>query len=190
MIYQKFLKSNSIYFIWDNFLKHKDIGDDELRVLDIAAGCGLAGKYMRDISSPKSINGLGTLESARISCLRDYPKIYDDYYVLNLRDIKSDEKTLLKEKMFNCINIVSASGGSDDFEYHYVELQEYEIILELIIPRGYVILNVREIELKGQIEIKKLLGKHCNLINESPYTHRQLLNGNAIAHKVLVYKVL
>jgi len=191
VIYQKILKSNSIYFVWDNFLKYKDIRDDELRILDVAAGSGLAGEYMRRISNPKSIHGLDILESARTACMRDYQKIYDDYYVLNLRSIKCSEKTLLKDKNFNCISIISASGGSDDdFDYHDVELQEYETILELISRSGYIILNVRERELKGQTEIKKLLGKHCYLINEAAYTHRQLLNGSAIAHKALVYKML
>ena len=190
IMYQKILKSKSIYSVWDIFLNHKEIANNELRILDIGAGSGLAGQYIRSISSPQILHGLDILESARTSCLRDYPKIYDEYHVINLQKMQSHEKNLLKSKNFNCITIISSSGGSDDDpDYHDVELQEYQEIIDIINNSGYIVFNIREYELRGQVEIKKLLGKYCTLINETVYPHRQLLNGSIVNNKALIYRI-
>jgi hypothetical protein len=188
IIYQNICKSNSIYTVWDTFLS-RGLIKTEYRILDVGAGSGLSGKYIREKSNPALLLALDILPSAKTACLRDYPYIYDEYFVWDLSNLSHDQMSYLTDKNFNCITVVSASGGSeDDQDDHDVEINEYKSILKILPISGYVVFNIREKELTGQRMIKTYLEKYCETICEEIYPHRLLFNGNTTYNKVMVYQ--
>jgi len=189
IIYQEICESNSIYEVWDTFCSVKLL--ENYKILDIGAGSGLSGKYIREKSNPETLIALDILPSAKAACLRDYGKIYDDYLVWDLANLTTEQQSFLKSKNFNCITIVSASGGSDDDQdSHDVEINEFKSILDIVSTGGYIVFNIREQELKGQSLIRKYLESYCEKVIEKTYVHRLLFNGNNSNNKVLVYKKL
>jgi hypothetical protein len=188
IIYQKICKSNSIFKVWDIFLS-KELIQANYRILDVGAGSGLSGKYIKEKSHPELLIALDILPSAKTAYLRDYNHIYDEYLVFDLSNMSNDQVSCLKSKNFNCITVVSASGGSDDDQDdHDVEINEYKSLLKIIKIGGYIVFNIREKELTGQKMIKNYLEKYCETICEENYLHRFLFNGSTVNNKVLVYQ--
>jgi SAM-dependent methyltransferase len=188
IIYQKICKSNSIFKVWDVFLS-RELIKDKYRILDVGAGSGLSGKYIKEKSNPEMLIALDILPSAKTAYLRDYNHIYDEYLVFDLANLSNDQISYLKNKDFNCITAVSSSGGSDDDQDdHDVEINEYKSLLKIIKIGGYIVFNIREKEVTGQTMIRNYLEKYCETICSEIYPHRFLFNGSIVNNKVLVYQ--
>ncbi|MGP1308947.1 MAG: class I SAM-dependent DNA methyltransferase [Phycisphaerales bacterium] len=121
----------------DNWL---DAGD--LRVLDVGAGNGIVGERLRELGSDRVV-GVDIIPEARESALRDRPRVYDEYHVADLTDLKPDQKKALEDESFNGLTVVAALGFND------IPPMAFAQAYNLVEDGGWLAFNVKEDFLEG-----------------------------------------
>ena len=61
---------------------------EDLVVLEVGAGSGMVGKALSDLGV-KSITGIDILPEAAVAATRQYPEVYENYYVEDLTKLSS-----------------------------------------------------------------------------------------------------
>jgi SAM-dependent methyltransferase len=150
-----------------------------LRVLDVACGSGLMGKFLKENSPIKveTLVGVDIIPEAITALKRDYPNIYDNaFLVKNDVDLKS-----ISNLSFNCLVI---SGGAS-----HIELEEIKKYIECINKNGYVVFNLLIEDQSGRRgEILKWLNENLSFCESEIYNHRKLVNGNIVKHEAFLYQ--
>ncbi len=150
-LYRDLLRLNAPDIVWDYFDRNFNNKSKTLRVLDLAAGSGLSGQTIKNTSNVDLLIGIDILEEAKVAYERDYGDIYDVYYVMDFNNLSDYQVALLQGYRFNCLVVVSASGGSDEeVDYHDVELNEYKQAFDILMPNGFLVFNIREHMTTGQ----------------------------------------
>lgn len=147
------------------------------RVLDIACGSGLMGKYIKNNSLTKVelLVGIDILPEAIIALNRDNPNVYDKTYILGKDNIAN-----LKMYEFNCL-IVSAAAN-------HLALNDYQNYVKLLSANTYIVFNLTK-NPTGQKRLKILqwMDNNFKLCYKKLYPHRKLMNGRTIEHEVFMY---
>jgi 2-polyprenyl-3-methyl-5-hydroxy-6-metoxy-1,4-benzoquinol methylase len=105
-----------------------------LVVFDIAAGSGLMGKQLASVGI-KSVVGLDILPEAAEAATRDYPGVYEKYYVEDLTNLTPAVKQELEERGFNCL--ICCSSISCHFP-----VQAFINAFNLMPDHGWIAFNV------------------------------------------------
>lgn len=108
-----------------------------LTTLDFGAGNGLVGERLDDLGIGPIV-GVDLLEQARDAALRDRPGVYEDYLVLDLTAMTSDERAELERHDFGGLCCVAALGFGDVPPVAFAEA------LNLVGDGGWVAFNVRD----------------------------------------------
>ena len=161
---------------------------ESLVVFEIAAGTGLCGKHLHSLGV-KSIVGVDIVPEAAMAANRDYPDVYEKYYVEDLTDITPIAKQELVEKKFN--TLVCCSSLSCHFP-----IQGFINSFNLIENDGWITFNVNtyvidSFEDEDSFEQKKaidfsLLYQYMikegilEVTNKHYYIHRFLTNGKPL----------
>lgn len=150
-----------------------------LKVLDVACGSGLMGKFLKD-NSPMPIETIvGTdISIEGIEALnRDYPNIYDEAFIF--RDESDFDQ--LKNYRFNCLSIC---GGANQ-----VKLDEIKKYISFLSDGAYITFNLRT-EVKGNSRKSILDWMHSELIfcESYIYNHRKLGNGTLVKHEAFMFE--
>ncbi len=169
------LKCDVYSALWKPLSEITDI--NRWRILDIACGSGLMGKYIKDKSSTKVelLAGVDILPEAITALHRDNPNIYDKTYVLG-RDNIADLKTYA----FNCM-IMSAAAN-------HLELADYKNYVKLLSEHAYVVFNLTNTPAEQRrLKILRWMNDNFTLCYKSLYPHRQVMNGKTVEHEVFMY---
>jgi hypothetical protein len=161
---------------------------DSLVVLDIAAGTGLIGKHLASLGV-KSIVGVDIIAEAAEAAQRDYPNVYEKYYVEDLTDITPAAQQELANRGFNCL--VCCSSLSCHFP-----IQGFINSFNLIENDSWVAFNVNTYIIEeldntevfeykkaaefGQLYHQMIKAGILEVTNKHYYLHRLLMNGKAL----------
>ena len=161
---------------------------DSLVVLDIAAGTGLIGKHLASLGV-KSIVGVDIIAEAAEAAQRDYPNVYEKYYVEDLTDITPATQQELANRGFNCL--VCCSSLSCHFP-----IQGFINSFNLIENNNWVAFNVNTYIIEeldntevfeykkaaefGQLYHQMIKAGILEVTNKHYYLHRLLMNGKAL----------
>lgn len=114
-------------------------GDDisDIRALDLGAGNGIVGQRLRRLGA-EWVVGVDIIEEAAQAAERDRPEAYDDYQVVDLTDLDSEQQATLRSQRLNCLVCVAALGFGD------IPPEAFTGALELIAPDGWIAFNIKE----------------------------------------------
>ena len=154
---------------------------NELRVLDVACGSGLMGKFLKEKSpiNVKTLVGVDILPDALTALHRDCPNIYDEIHlVTNVAALNFSTKDT-----FNCLSIC---GGAN-----HIKLAEMQQYLNLIENEAYIVFNLladkshhkRTDILDWFSENKEVIFCKSNI-----YKHRNLMNGEPVFHEAFLFQ--
>ena len=163
---------------------------DSLVVLDIAAGTGFAAKELASLGV-KSIVGVDIIPEAAQAAQRDYPGVYEKYYVEDLTAITPTAQEELANRGFNCL--VCCSSLSCHFP-----IQGFINSFNLIKNDGWVAFNVNTYVIEnldntdsfeykkaaefGQLYHYMIKAGILEITNKHYYLHRLLINGKALEY--------
>lgn len=118
-------------------LSESGVPVDELRVLDLGAGNGMAGQELSELGV-KFIVGVDIIEEAAEATERDRPGLYDDYYVLDLTTLNDARRRELAGCRFNALTCVAALGFGD------IPTGAFVAAYNLIRAGGWIAFNIKE----------------------------------------------
>ncbi|MGB3511824.1 MAG: class I SAM-dependent methyltransferase [Microcoleaceae cyanobacterium] len=108
---------------------------EDMVVLDIGAGSGMVCKTLR-VLGVKSVTGIDILPEAAIAAERQYPGVYENYYVEDLTDLSKSTLLKLNPRRFNCLVCCSALSQG------HVPADALSIALNAIAPNGWIAFNM------------------------------------------------
>lgn len=158
----------------------------DLIVLEIGAGSGMVGKALADLGV-KSITGIDILSEAAEAAKRQYPGVYENYYVEDLTNISEKTRETLSSRGFNCMVCASALTSN------HVPPLALASAFNLIAPNGWIAFNVQKEgwEEKGEAsfvarnpwvaktDIFEIAEKH-------DYQHRFHMDGRPLYYKAII----
>lgn len=115
---------------------------ENLRVLDVGAGNGMAGEALHTMGI-KDIVGVDIIPEAKKATERDRPWVYNEYFITDLSVNHSDDMKILKQKRFNALVTVAALGFGD------IPNKAFFNAFNLILDDGWIAFNIKEDFLKG-----------------------------------------
>lgn len=92
----------------------EDAGVDpaSLRVLDVGAGNGMVGEEIAKLGVGHIV-GVDIIPEAAMATERDRPGVYDDYFIVDLRDLDEAQRGEIAAHRLNCLLLVAALGFGD-----------------------------------------------------------------------------
>lgn len=169
---------------------------ESLVILDIAAGSGLFGKSIAQYGV-KSIVGVDIIPEAAQAAHRDYPGVYERYYVEDLTAISPHTQAELNDRKFNCL--VCCSSLSCHFP-----LQGFINSFNLIEAGGWIAFNVNTYVIEdlnnldsfeykkaaefGQLYQYMIKTGILEVTNKHYYMHRLLTNGKSVDYVAIIAK--
>ncbi|MGB1205925.1 MAG: methyltransferase domain-containing protein [Chitinophagales bacterium] len=154
---------------------------DELRVLDVACGSGLMGKFLKE-KSPiivKNLVGVDILPEALAALQRDNPNIYNETQLVT----KVEALHFSTIDTFNCLCIC---GGAN-----HIKLTEMQQYLNLIEKEAYIVFNLLADKTHHKrTDVLNWFSENENLIfcKSNIYKHRNLMNGKAVFHEAFLFQ--
>ena len=109
------LKCNSpkkIREMLQHCLNDAGVAPNDLQVLDLGAGNGMVGEELAGLGV-RGVVGVDIIPAAADAARRDRGEFYDDYFVLDMTDLSSQDRALLSGFAFNCLTCVAALGFGD-----------------------------------------------------------------------------
>jgi len=181
MLYSDLLKYGVFKALGNLLFEYAPQTCNELRILDVACGSGLMGKFLKEKSplEVKTLVGVDILPDALVALKRDNPNIYDEtHLVKKVKDLHFSTKTT-----FNCLCIC---GGAN-----HIELAEFQQYLNLIENKAYIIFNLLADKTHHKrTNILNWFSENENLIfcKSSIYKHRNLMNGKPVFHEAFLFQ--
>jgi SAM-dependent methyltransferase len=119
-------------------MRHSTPGNSQpLRVLDLGAGNGLVGKQLADMGAHRIV-GVDILPQAARAAARDYPGVYETYFVRDMTRLTERQRDELMDFEFNCLTCVAAAGFGGVPPLAFAEAYN------LIAPGGWLAFNLKE----------------------------------------------
>lgn len=110
---------------------------EDLVVLEVGAGSGMVGKALADLGV-KSIAGIDIVPEAAEAAKRQYPGVYENYYVEDLTQLSAKTWDTLSSRGFNCIVCGSALG------FNHIPALAWAKAYNMIAPNGWIAFNVQK----------------------------------------------
>lgn len=109
----------------------------ELRVLDVGAGNGMVAEALYQYGVARIV-GLDILPEALVAAERDHPGIYDRYYLLDLCQMKPEDREELQDWSFSAMTLVAALGYGD------IPPEAFVNAFNLVEDHGWLAFNIKE----------------------------------------------
>ncbi len=159
---------------------------EDMVVLDIGAGSGLVGKTLADLGV-KSIVGIDIVPEAAQAAQRQYPGIYENYYVEDLTKLTEMTKQALNGRGFNCLICCSALSQG------HVPADALSVVYNQVAPDGFIAFNVAQYfwedntktgfrQQHSWVEDKAVF----EVIQKHPYRHRFYTDGRPLEYLAIV----
>ena len=159
---------------------------DTLRVLDLGAGNGMVGEELADLGAGM-ITGIDLLPEAAAAAERDRPGVYDDYFVLDLTELRNARRRQLRELRFNALVSVAALGFGD------IPPRAFAEAFNLVSDGGWIAFNIKEDFLDDgePTGFSRLIGSvlESGIVErreETVYCHRLSTSGDPLDYVALV----
>lgn len=158
----------------------------DLVVLEVGAGSGMVGKALADMGV-KSIVGIDILPEAAIAAAREYPGVYENYYVEDMTNLSETAREALTSRGFNCIVCGSALG------YNHIPAPGWATAFNAIAPNGWIAFNVQKerwedkseasfVEWHPWVAKKKIF----EIAQTHDYQHRFYMDGRSLDYVAII----
>ena len=158
---------------------------NELRVLDLGAGNGMAGEELKSHGVSRLV-GVDIISEARAATERDRPGVYDAYYVMDFARLSGDERDELDSWSLDCLISVAALGFGD------IPAQAFMAAFNMIGKDGWVAFNVKETFLDrsddsgfSQLIRELIFSEYLDLHHLRRYRHRFSIEGQPLYYFAL-----
>ncbi len=158
----------------------------DLSVLDFGAGVGLVGDILAR-KGVRTIVGFDIADEAAVAARRDYPGVYEKYYVADICRLNPDFHRELKDRHFSCLLCVGSLACG------HATGDVFTRAFNLIDSGGWVAFNIlREFytgdRSSGLSELIQRL-KTSNIMEikvAHEYRHRYLMNGTPVLNVAVI----
>lgn len=163
---------------------------ESLRVLDFGAGNGQVGERLAKDLGCEAVVGLDIIPQAQEAARRDRPKVYDDYYVMDLTHPTEKEREKLSRWRFNALVTVAALGYGD------IGAKAFVNAFNLLEKGAWVAFNIKDRFLSQGDDtgfketVNRLLEDSLELLEARRYRHRFSLAGDPLHYVVIVGRKL
>lgn len=158
---------------------------NELRVLDLGAGNGMAGEELKSQGVSRLV-GVDIISEARAATERDRPGVYDAYYVMDFARLSEDERDELNSWSLDCLISVAALGFGD------IPAQAFLAAFNTIGKDGWVAFNIKETFLDrsddsgfSQLIRELIFSEYLDLYQLRRYRHRFSIEGEPLYYFAL-----
>lgn len=158
----------------------------ELRVIELGAGNGIVGEYLRSYGAGYVL-GIDIIEEAKVAAERDRPMVYDDYLVADLSQLSPETKSSIEAANPTCLVCVAALGFGD------IPPKAYYNALSFIPSGGLLAFNIKADFLKpsyhhGFSELIRRMNETEIIRIEAlqRYRHRINVNGEPLFYTAMV----
>ncbi len=158
---------------------------NELRVLDLGAGNGMAGEEIKKHGVSRLV-GVDIIPEAQAATERDRPGVYDAYYVMDFSQLSDDDRDELKAWSLDCLISVAALGFGD------IPAQAFLEAFNMIGKDGWVAFNVKETFLDrsddsgfSQLIRELIFSEYLDLYQLRRYRHRFSIEGEPLYYFAL-----
>ncbi|MDY7003433.1 MAG: methyltransferase domain-containing protein [Cyanobacteriota bacterium] len=161
---------------------------EDLVVLEVGAGSGMVGKALADLGV-KSIVGIDIVPEAAEAAKREYPGVYENYYIEDLTNLSEATRETLNTRGFNCIVCGSALG------FNHIPAQAWAKAFNAIAPNSWVAFNVQKERWEDKSEASFLAWhpwvdekKIFEIAETHEYQHRFYLDGRSLYYVAIIGK--
>lgn len=159
---------------------------EDLVVLEVGAGSGMVGKALRDLGV-KSITGIDILPEAAVAAAREYPGVYENYYVEDLTNLSKTVWEQLSNRGFNCIVCGSALG------FNHIPALGWAKAFNAIAPNSWIAFNVQKERWEDKSS-ESFIAWHpwvtktevFEIVHAQEYQHRFYLDGRPLYYVAIV----
>ncbi|MCP4007865.1 MAG: class I SAM-dependent methyltransferase [bacterium] len=158
---------------------------NELRVLDLGAGNGMAGDELKKLGISRLV-GVDIIPAAQAATERDRPGVYDAYYVMDFCSLSDHERDELKSWSCDGLISVAALGFGD------IPAQAFLEAFNMIGKDGWVAFNVKETFLDrsddsgfSQLIRELIFSEYLDLYHLQRYRHRFSIEGEPLYYFAL-----
>ena len=159
---------------------------EDLVVLEVGAGSGMVGKALADLGV-KSIVGIDILPEAAEAAKRQYPGVYEDYYVEDMTNLSEPAQEGLSSRKFNCIVCGSALG------FNHIPSPGWATAFNQLASNGWVAFNVQKErwEDKGSASFMKwhpwvAETDVFEIVHTHDYQHRFYTDGRSVNYVAII----
>ena len=159
-----------------------------LRVLDFGAGNGMAGESIKKVIGCDALVGVDIVPEAVLATHRDRPGLYDDYYVMDLCEIRKEEERKLAKWNFNALITVSALGYGD------VPSRAFENAFNLFENEAWIAFNIKNCYLDEKDDsgfrdmLNRMFEGSLSVLQKKCYQHRISMSGKPLHYVAIVGK--
>ncbi len=157
----------------------------ELRVLDLGAGNGVVGEEVKKHGISRLV-GIDIIPEAQAATERDRPGVYDAYYVMDLCQLRDEEREELASWSPDCLISVAALGFGD------IPPQAFLEAFNLIAKDGWLAFNVKEsfFDRRDNSGFSRLIrdlifSEYVDLYHLQKYRHRLSIEGEPLYYYAL-----
>lgn len=166
------------------YLQKNHLSAASLKVLEIGAGSGLMGKKLNELGVD-SITAIDLIEDAAIAAQRDYPGVYQAYFVDDMSRMSESTTQCLDSAYFNCLVCCSALS--------HIPTKAFTGMFNLLALDSLVVFNIAKEDWEDKSDLG-FTGRHPWLKNpevfvlnfDKYYVHRKRTNGSAIDYVALI----
>lgn len=159
---------------------------EDIVVLELGAGSGMAGKALRELGI-ESITGIDILPEAAKAAEREYPGVYENYYVEDLTDLSETTQQKLNSRGFNCLVCCSALSKG------HLPGDALSVALQAIAPNGWIAFNVPKYiwDNKGPGGLAQLHPwvaetNILDIVATHSYQHRIYMDGRSLEYVAII----
>ena len=160
--------------------------DAPLRVLDFGAGNGIVGECLQKAIDIETIVGVDIIDEAKMAVKRDRPKIYDDYYVMDLNQPNDKDKQTLYRWNFNALVTVAALGFGD------IPTQAFVNAFNMVKNNSWIVFNIKDRFLSDEDDtgysetLQKMIGQSLKVYRKHHYRHRLSMTGEPLHYYAII----
>ncbi len=159
---------------------------EDLVVLEVGAGSGMVGKALADLGV-KSITGIDIVPEAAQAAAREYPGVYENYYVEDLTKLSPQTWEQLNNRGFNCIVCGSALG------FNHIPAKAWATAFNLIADNSPIAFNVQKERWEDKSEAS-FLSWHpwvaktdiFKITQTHEYQHRFYMDGRSLNYVAII----
>lgn len=160
---------------------------DKLKVLEIGAGSGLLGKELAKLGVT-SLIGIDIVPEAAMAAEREYPGVYQKYFVEDLTQLSESTKNQIEAQKLNCL--VCCSALSSD----HIPVKAFTTALNLIQTGGWIMFNLAKTSYENYNNPPKFVKFYRQAISEGTlkiehthvYEHRRFFNGETLEYVAII----
>ena len=158
---------------------------NELRVLDLGAGNGMAGEEIKKQGVARMV-GVDIIPEAKTAAERDRPGVYDAYYVLDLTQLSGSDRDELRSWSLDCLISVAALAFGDIPPVAFLEA------FNTISDDGWIAVNIKETFLDrrddsgfSQLIRELIFSDYLDVYRLERYRHRYSIEGEPLYYFAL-----